>query len=114
MKVVKILLLVIFLIIAAGYYLLKVNPEMLTQLPFSETVFQLDQAELEKFTSTASEELKIISERSKEVGEHAQNVLGSTIEVNEEKQPIHERAIDYGRYIYCQQVVEDYESREAN
>lgn len=58
----------------------------------------------------ASSQLQTLSERAGEVGQHAQNVLGSSIQVNEEeKKPIHESAIEYGRYIYCKQVVTDYE-----
>ena len=59
----------------------------------------------------ASSQLQTLSERAGEVGQHAQNVLGSSIQVNEEeKKPIAESAIEYGRYIYCKQVVTEYEA----
>lgn len=59
----------------------------------------------------ATQQLQVLSQRAGEVGQHAQNVLGSSIQVNESvKKPIHESAIEYGRYVYCKQVVTDYEN----
>lgn len=66
-------------------------------------------------TTDASSQLQTLSQRAGEVGQHAQNVLGTSIQVNEEeKKPIHESAIEYGRYIYCKQVVTEYEKATEN
>lgn len=42
------------------------------------------------------------------------SVLGSTIEIESNKPPIHQRAFEYARYLYCQQAVKDYEERFGN
>lgn len=62
-------------------------------------------------STDAGSQLQTLAQRAEEVGQHAQNVLGTSIQVNEEKAkaPIHETAIEYGRYIYCKQVVSEFE-----
>lgn len=62
-------------------------------------------------TQDASSQIQTLTQRASEVGQHAQKVLGTSIQVNEaEKKPIHQSALEYGRYIYCKQVVTDYET----
>jgi hypothetical protein len=84
-----------------------------------------DQDGLNRFTQTATTELQTLAERAQEVGGHAQNVLGSAIQRSDDgtlenplenaiqpatnQVPIHERALEYGRYLYCQEVVKEYE-----
>lgn len=69
---------------------------------------------LETVTSNATEQIQTLGTRAGEVGQHAQNVLGTSIQVNEEeKKPLHESAIEYGRYIYCKQVVIEYEKEDG-
>ncbi len=59
------------------------------------------------------EQTKVLTEKAQETGQHVQHILGDTVEVDEDqkKQPLHERAFEYGRYLYCQQVVEDWEQQ---
>lgn len=54
--------------------------------------------------------LENASAQAKALQEHATNILGATDRDNPE-QPIQERAFEYSRYVYCNQVVTDYESR---
>lgn len=59
------------------------------------------------------EQLKTLGERAGEISQHTQKVLGASIQKNEkEATPIHESALEYGKYIYCKQVVSTYESAE--
>ena len=57
--------------------------------------------------------LESASKQAKALQEHVINILGATDKINADgtKQPIQERAFEYGRYLYCNQVVTDYESR---
>lgn len=59
----------------------------------------------------AESEIFNLSERTVEVSKHAGNVLGSSVQPvpDENTTPVHEKAFEYGKYIYCKQVVEDYE-----
>lgn len=62
----------------------------------------------------AGSQFKILGERAGEITQHSQNVLGKSIQKNEkEATPLHESALEYGKYIYCKQVVDLYEE-EAN
>ena len=78
-----------------------------------------------------------LTNRGQEVSTHVSNVLGSYVKPaedgqdanqsgedssqsnksnedassNEEDKPIYEETLDYGRYLYCQQVIKDYENQ---
>ncbi len=56
-------------------------------------------------------QLYILSQRSTQVGGEIQKVLGSYVQVNEaeEETPLHERAFEHAQYLYCKQVVTEYE-----
>ncbi len=60
------------------------------------------------------EQTKVLTDRAKETGEHVQQILGDQVEVDEDqaKKPLHEKTIEYARYLYCKQVVEDWENEE--
>ncbi|MDA1079921.1 MAG: hypothetical protein O2840_04520 [bacterium] len=57
--------------------------------------------------------LENASTQAKALQEHATNILGATDKVTSGNPdvPIQERAFEYGRYLYCNQVVTDYEAR---
>ncbi len=56
-------------------------------------------------------EIFTLSEKTAEVSKHTGNVLNSSVKAatDAEATPIHEKAFEYGKYIYCKQVVDDYE-----
>lgn len=60
---------------------------------------------------SAKEQVKVLTDRSQEVSEEVSKVLGDFIQVNENDgdEALHERALEYGQYLYCMQVVEQYE-----
>lgn len=62
----------------------------------------------------AQVQVENLSSRAQDVAEHSQKVLGDSIQVNnqESDKNLGEKAIDYGRYLYCKQVVTDFESRQ--
>lgn len=56
------------------------------------------------------EEVGTLTQRGKETAEQAQQVLGKAITVDESSgEQLHERALEYGKYLYCQQVVKEWE-----
>lgn len=71
--------------------------------------------QLAPISDEANSQLEILSQRAQNVASQSQQVLGETIKVNEgdsnNDKPTHEKAFEYGRYIYCKQVVEDYEEK---
>ena len=74
---------------------------------FSEKV-PLDTASLPQLPAENQQALTAAIEQGKE---RVDMVLGEAIEVaSESDKPPAQKAIDYGRYLYCQQVVEEYEA----
>lgn len=62
---------------------------------------------------TAGKQLGTVSNRAQEVGKTVGNVLGTAVQQASSSGSLQEKAFDYGRYLYCQQVVKDYEARTA-
>jgi sensor c-di-GMP phosphodiesterase-like protein len=70
-----------------------------------------DHHQLNIFSQQASDQTKILTSRAKETSSHLQNILGDKVEVDEQEanKPLHEKTIEYAHYLYCKQVVEEYE-----
>jgi hypothetical protein len=111
-------LLVIGGLIAGGVYIAQQNGFALPSLGSRENTAI-------KIPESISVQTQQLSERTKEVSTHVGAVLGKYVDSNEivkpveekkeddeanSSQPIHEKAFEYGRYQYCQQVIKDYES----
>lgn len=77
---------------------------------------ELDQEKLTTAFNDASSQLKILTARGQETGEMSSQVLGEFIQVNEEdsEKSTSEKALEYGRYLYCQQVVKEWEEVTAS
>jgi hypothetical protein len=65
------------------------------------------------FQATTGDQLEVLSSRAKEVGNYAQDAFQLGIKEDTD-QPVHEKAIEYGQYVYCKQVVETYENNQTN
>lgn len=76
----------------------------------------LDYENLNPLKKENVEQTQVLTERAKETTEHVQQILGDKIQVDEEKQDkaIHEKAIEYTRYLYCRQVVDDWEAQNSS
>ena len=62
---------------------------------------------------SANIQLNLLAERGQTVGGHIGGVLGVYVQPNEDaQQPVHQRAFEYARYQYCQQVVRDFEGEQ--
>lgn len=113
-------LILLVLILGSGYYLLQqqgiISAPSLNQqstLPIS--------GEVKGSSDSLTAQAGTLSERAQEVGQHIGNVLGTYVqpasapdnETNSSstKPPLHEQAFEYTRYLYCQQVVKDYEQQ---
>lgn len=84
--------------------------KILEKMPWTKNQ---ENSQWQKISSDIQDQSKILSERAKKTSSHVRQVLGTNIEVNKQKkQPVHQKAFDYGRYLYCKAVVEEWE--EAN
>lgn len=80
-----------------------------------ESKFAFDQANLEKLSSNAGEQIKVMSERALEAGKVAKDFVAGSVQMDEnEDKKLSERAFEYGQYIYCKAVVNDWEKQENN
>ena len=93
------------------------------------------QGSVQGITDNIGKQTQEFSKRGQEVGEHVNNVLDDYVQPNEndsnsgdnssstnqsttdssssqendENKPIYEETLEYGQYLYCQQVIKDYE-----
>lgn len=81
------------------------------QLPFkmSETPAVLGTAVT--LPEGAGTQLSELSSRAKTVVDQAGTVMGTAVQESTASGSIQERAFMYARYLYCQQVVKDYETQ---
>lgn len=122
----KLFLLLVIVAVGATFYYFgdpqKVVSTILPKIkttPFSPVVEKVETLDTEALTAefqrgvkSTESELATLSQRTTDVSKHAGNVLGSSVQPasKENSTPIHEKAFEYGKYIYCKQVVEDYQS----
>ncbi len=67
--------------------------------------------DLEKIGANGLSQIKILSQKAKESGELAKDFIEEVVKVDEDKDKnLSEKAFEYGRYIYCQEVVKQYEA----
>ncbi len=77
---------------------------------------QININELDLFSQENIKQTQVLSDRAKETSAHIQQILGDKIEVDEQshedqkEKAIHEKTVEYVRYLYCKQVVEDWEA----
>ena len=81
------------------------NKELdLDQMKFS-------QEDVDKLGENGLSQIKILAEKAKDAGDVAQGFVEQAVKVDEDKDKnISEKAIEYGKYIYCQEVVKQYEA----
>jgi hypothetical protein len=118
----KILIAVVVLLLLGAGYKFAIDNKLLAAPPLPASIAQvltqfsfqspeaLEQTELlsTRFSSQASS----LSGQLQEVGGQVQQVLGTAVEVApDSEKPLHEKAVDYGKYLYCKQVVEEYEKK---
>lgn len=77
---------------------------------------KISQNDLEKLGEDGISQVKILAGKAKEAGTVAQSFVEEVVQEdkNDDKN-ISEKAFEYGKYIYCQEVVKQYEaSKSAN
>jgi len=71
--------------------------------------------DLDSMVQGVEQEFSQLSTHTEEVKKHADNILGATkslespFDATADSPPIYEKTFEYGKYVYCKQVVEDYE-----
>jgi len=71
---------------------------------------KVEQKDLEKLGEDGLSQIQILAEKAKQAGSVAQEFVEEVVKVDKDNEKnISEKAFEYGRYIYCQEVVKQYE-----
>lgn len=111
MKLLKKLVLAVVILLALAYAISYAGKQgWLKNTPLKD----LNYEQLNVFEQENVEQAQTLTERAKETGEHVQQILGEKVQVDEDEKEksLHEKTLEYARYLYCQQVVEDWEARK--
>jgi len=108
----KLIIVLLLLLLAGGYVYAGYNgwlPQNFPTIP-KATIdqFKTKVPAFNDLQGGTKDQLETVSSRAKELGSFAQDALGNTIQVDNSK-PLQEKAVEYGQYVYCKQVVESYE-----
>mgnify|MGYP001342180790 CR=1 FL=1 len=73
------------------------------------------QEDLEKLGEDGLKQVQTLADKAKDVGAAAQNFVEEVVQVDasDSSKNVSEKAFEYGRYIYCQEVVKQYEASKA-
>jgi len=75
---------------------------------------KVEQKDLEKLGEDGLSQIQILAEKAKQAGGIAQEFVEEVVKIDQdENKNISEKAFEYGRYIYCQEVVKQYESNSS-
>lgn len=113
MRILKKLFVVLFIVAAGALAAVIFATDRVLEVanPILDKTGFVDAKQVVDFAATAQSELEVATGRGQELGAHTQQVLGAAIEPSSKEQAIHEKAFEYGRYVYCQEVVKSYEAQ---
>lgn len=73
------------------------------------------QEDLQNLGENGLTQVKVLAEKAKEAGSIAQEFVQEAVKVDENSEKnISEKAFEYGKYIYCQEVVKQYEASHSS
>lgn len=83
-----------------------------SSLPF--TLPWQNEQDLEHLGQNSLAQIKILADKAKEAGGVAQGFVEEVVQEDKSDQRnVSEKAFDYGKYIYCQEVVRQYEQNKT-
>ncbi len=75
---------------------------------------KISQKDFEKLGENGLSQVKILAEKAKEAGSVAQGFVQEVVKEDKDSDKnISEKAFEYGKYIYCQEVVKQYEASSS-
>ncbi len=114
MEAIKGLLAVVLVIaVAAGGVYVATNRGLLPGGKLAavmNTVNWLKQAPISQVAAPA-QQIGQFSSQVESTASQAGNVLGTYVQTDEDRRPLHQKAFEYARYTYCREAVIDYETR---
>jgi len=113
MPVIKAFLVLIVLsgLAAGGLYAASNRGLISDQYLSSALVLFNDQDQLTQLTTAAQNQVLTLSSLAEVAASQSGSVLGKVIDSEKEAPPLPQRAFEFARYSYCQEVIKDYQSR---
>lgn len=115
MKFLKIVVLVIVLLVGLFFAEKKFGflPKKYSSMLNSSVgrVFGIKPEEIRQSVLSSSIEISDFQEKGVEISGQAQKIFSKAVEPSSEQKPIYDRALEYGRYLYCKEVVNSYEKQ---
>ncbi len=85
--------------------------ELFSKLSFPTTFSVPKQFSGDIIPQNAERSVQELTTRAQNAMSQAGTILGTAVQQSSESGSIQEKAFEYGRYLYCQQVVKEYESK---
>ena len=95
-------ILVVVIIIGVGVFLAKDQIKPTIQTP------NLPLESVQSWSGDAKQQVQVLGTKASNIGHNIHDFWFQNVTKNDDK-PVHSRAIEYGTYLYCKQVVADYE-----
>lgn len=81
-------------------------------ISLAEEVDSFSEETVKDIRETAVKKLSEVSQKAKEVSEETKKVLGESIQVDDSEPSLQEKALEYGQYLYCKQMVDNFETKD--
>ena len=81
-------------------------------ISLAEEIDSVSEEKVKDFQETTTKQLGEFSQKAKEMGEETKKVLGDSVRVDDSEPSFQEKAVEYGQYLYCKQVVDGFESKQ--
>jgi len=113
MKILKILLLLLVLIVGLFFAEMKFGflPDQYRQTLDNSMgeIFGANPENIDQIVSSST--LTTFKEKGTEISGQVKGAFSKVVEPSSEEKTLHDRAFEYGRYLYCQEVVKSYEKQ---
>ncbi len=112
----KLIIIVVALLVLFGLYRLAraqgwLKHDIFSRFDLETTELNFSKEDLQAFGEAGLREISVLAEKAKTAGGVAQEFVQDAVKVKEtDDKNISEKAFEYGRYIYCQEVVKQYEA----
>jgi len=112
------LLILVLTLAGAGVYVAYnrglIKAEYLAKIPVDQIKQAINQETLQGLSTSAQTQSQTLIENSGVVLGETKNFLDTQITTNKQDEKISDKAFEYAKYVYCQQVVKEFEKKNSN
>lgn len=115
MRFFKIFLLVLIILVVAGFVAvpLFVKETVAFSIPGVQKTITIEPTNVANLKTDTAEQISTLTTQASKLTDNTGKVLGSAIQADtSDTKTTSEKAVEYGKYLYCKQVVEAYETEK--